>query len=62
MRKKRNGWWKVFTESLEFGAIVGISFAIIVAFIQQDAATGYSALSCLLILAHHVWEKNNENH
>ena len=60
-RNKRKNFWTSLIEGMEFGGVIGISFAVIVAFVQQDTATGYSALSCLLILAHHIWEKNNED-
>ena len=59
-RRKRKNFWTCLTEGMEFGAIIGISFAVIVAFIQRDTATAYSALACLLILAHHIWEKNKD--
>ena len=47
---------------LELVALVGLSFAMLLSFIMGDTATGYSALACMLILSHHIWEKNHEDH
>lgn len=49
-----------FTDVLEFLALIGLSFAMLLSFIMGDTATGYGALSCMLILAHHIWEKNKD--
>lgn len=46
---------------LELLALVGLSFAMLLSFVMGDTATGYGALSCLLILSHHIWEKNHED-
>ena len=46
---------------LELLALGGLSFAMLLSFIMGDTATGYGALSCLLILSHHIWEKNRED-
>lgn len=43
---------------LELLALVGLSLAMLLSFIMGDTATGYSALACMLILSHHIWEKN----
>lgn len=47
--------------AIEFLALVGLSFAMLLSFIMGDTATGYGALSCLLILSHHIWERNRED-
>ena len=49
---------KNWVDILEFLALIGLSFAMLLSFITGDTATGYGALSCLLILSHHIWEKN----
>lgn len=49
---------KKWVDVLEFLALIGLSFAMLLSFIMGDTATGYGALSCLLILSHHTWEKN----